>query len=109
MFDPSENTAFIKAISVITGKHIIFTGEKGKKKVNVQVRDKDLASSNSFNMTIEVDEILDNFKTIIDKEYFMSIISGSSTAYEVQIGNLLVLVKGNTDIHTIENCVAPVA
>lgn len=108
VFDPSEFTSFIKAINVINGKHIIFTGEKGKKSVGVQVRDKAMANSNSFNVKIEVDEIFETFKTVIDKEYFMSIISGSSSTYEIQIGNLLVLFKASTPVHTIDHCVAPV-
>lgn len=108
VFDPSENSSFIKALNVINGKHIIFTGKKSDKKITIQIRDKELSISNSFNNDFGVDEVYEDFRTVIDKEYFMSIINGSSSVYNIQIGNLLVLVRGSTPVHTVDHCIAPV-
>jgi hypothetical protein len=98
---------FVKAVPIISGKFVIIEGKAGQDKVALHVKDKDISSSNSFSINIEVDEIFKDFKMVLDKDNFMNIIAGSCDEFNVQVGNVALSFYGETDGHTIKSYVGP--
>jgi len=106
-FNKEDYISFIKAVPVVNGKFIIFSGKANDKKVTIQVRDKDISSSNSFSIDIEVDKLEKDFKQVIDKDNFMNVICGSCEVFKVQIGNIVTSFVGETDGHKVKTLISP--
>lgn len=106
-FAPSEYSTFMKSLNVINGQHVIFTGKEENEVLNIQVRDKDISSSNSSNLNVPTSEISKQFKTVIEKDSFISTMSSSPEEFSIKISNMIIVAEGSTEIHNVKYVIAP--
>lgn len=100
--------SFKKSLSILSHKYIFIEGKKNSKEITLYISDKGVKSS-SFKQTVVLeDPVTDNFRFIMNKENFVSVVSGSLDSLTVQVSNSLMCLYGANEFYKAKYYVSPI-
>jgi hypothetical protein len=101
--------SFVRAMSALKHKYVIFEGKAGSKELTVAISDKGVRSSSYKETIILEDALTANIKLHLNKENFVPIVTGSVDDLSIQLSDKLVSISGTSEYHKVKYYVSAIA